>query len=138
MRFDQGQQPLHAANAVHDRQLGRGDAECGRSVRKTKVAGQRQMATAAEAIAGNGGDYRLAQTCNRIRTGIDGDFVIGALQLIDPDLAEFRDVGTDAETIASPRQHHGAHVRLASEIREYRGEFTPHPQRHCVPDGRPI
>jgi hypothetical protein len=101
-------------------------------VYEAKIACESEVAAAAKAIAGDGGDDRLGQVCDCGRAGIDRNFVGRALIPVLAYAVEFRDIGSHAEVRAPTGQDDCADVIIVGEARKYARKLAPHVQGKSI------
>ena len=109
-------QPLRAAGAGNDPEPGLGLAELRRLGGDDQVARHRQLAAAAEAVAGDGRDERRPERADRV-PALDPPLVV---ELDRGDLRQLADVGAGGEGTLGAAEHDAAHRPVAVELLERR------------------
>ena len=99
-RTDQPRQPLRAAGAGDDAEQDLGLAELRALARDAEVGAQRELAPAAERVAGDGGDDRLRDARDRGERGLQPDRVVDHVGVRPA--GELLHVGTGGEHLSPP------------------------------------
>ena len=120
--------------AVDDAEPRRRDAHPRRGVADAQVAGQRQRAASAHAVARDRSDGGLAAVAQRDRRRLVRRLVDATRPGVGANRGELGDVGTGAEIPARTGQDHDAHVVAAPELgeRSPRAVATWRATRHCA------
>ena len=124
--------------AVDDAEPSRRDAHPRRGVADAQVAGQRQRAASAHAVARDGSDGGLAAVAHRDRRRLVGRLVDATRPGVGANRGELGDIGTGAKIPARTSQNHDAHVVAAPELGKGLREPSPHGERHGIAFAGPV
>lgn len=125
-RARQRDQPAGRRRGVDDPEPGGGDAERRALFREPQIAGRRQLASAAHAVAAHRGERRPGEGGQRLLRR-HRELLRGARGI-----AQGGDVGSGAEGLPGARQHQDPDRGVGGRPRQEFGHGAPHRGRHGV------